>query len=124
MATYGRPMTNPVDGDPNRSLECDRGRPIARGRFDPADPEEPAATIVDALSAVLNVPATELTPLYDRVDLESLGRLIEHARTRGARTTVEFPAVGHGVRVSSAGIVVVCGDGGIGRASEGVEAGD
>ena len=118
-------MTNPADCDPSRPLECDRGQPLVRDRFDPADPEEPAVTVVDALSAVRNVPATELTPLYGSVDLESLGRLLDHARDREVTTTVEFPAAGYGVRISSAGTVVVCeDDGGVNRPAGRVEADD
>ncbi len=116
-------MTNPVDSDP--SPECDSGQPLVRDRFDPADPEEPAMTVINALAAVRNVPATELTPLYDSVDLESVGRLLDHACEREVSTTVGFSAAGYGVRISSDGTIVVCDDGrGVGRSPECVEASD
>ena len=80
---------------------------VVRVTFDAAEPTQPTAAIVEALSAATGTSPLDLPPLYDAVDPDALNRLFAHAtRTDlGEPLSIEFTADGWGVVVSTDGEV-------------------
>ena len=60
----------------NVSPEYDESSPY-HSRFEVLDPNEPAASIVRAVSAVTDVRPLELDPLYETIDPDALNRLFD-----------------------------------------------
>ena len=64
-------------------------------------------TIVEALAAVEDVPQTEVDPLYDVVEPESLERLFAHAAARESALSTAFSVGKWSVTVHGDGRVLV-----------------
>lgn len=58
--------------------------PAYETRHDFSSSESLHLTVVEALAAVADVPKTDVPPLYDAVEVDSLERLFEHADARGS----------------------------------------
>ncbi|RQG98759.1 HalOD1 output domain-containing protein [Natrarchaeobius oligotrophus] len=86
----------------------DRG-PIHRVHFDPTAVDGLASTIISALSTVEDEPATELPPLYETIDVEAVGRLLEHAVAAGSNRelVLEFTVDDWDVTIVGDGRVLV-----------------
>lgn len=89
--------------------EC---QPEYQTRHDFSTPEHLHLTIVEALAAVEDVPQTEVDPLYDVVEPESLERLFAHADARESALSTAFSVGKWSVTVHSDGRVLVheCGE--------------
>lgn len=84
--------------------EC---QPEHQTRHDFSTRESLHLTIVEALAAVEDVPETEVDPLYDAVEPDSLERLFAHAAAREWALSVTFAVGKRSVAVHSDGRVLV-----------------
>lgn len=74
--------------------------------FDPSDPDQPSAAVVEVLAAAKDADPLELEPLHRYVDPDALNRLVDSGGPRDARTTVTLSVDGYEVRIEGTGTVV------------------
>ncbi|MFB6141678.1 MAG: HalOD1 output domain-containing protein [Halosimplex sp.] len=73
------------------------------------DTDELALAIASAVAESKAAPVSELSPLYDRVDVEALAALFESMPEGSDAGRVSFPFAGRAVDVRADGTVVVSG---------------
>lgn len=81
-------------------------RPAHQLFFDPSASDQPLNAIITALTTVMDCSPTEVTALYETVDVGALERLLEHAAT----TAADPASVALGFAVESWDVVIT-GDG-------------
>lgn len=81
-------------------------RPAHQLFFDPSASDQPLNAIINALTTVMDCSPTEVTALYETVDMGALERLLEHAAT----TAPDPAAIRLGFTVDNWDVVVT-GDG-------------
>lgn len=82
-------------------------QPEYQTRHDFSTPKSLHLTVVESLAAVEEASPTEVDPLYDAVDTDSLERLFAHATARESTLSAAFPVRGWTVTVHSDGRVLV-----------------
>lgn len=80
----------------------------SRAEIDWSDPEAVSTAVIEALSDANDTGPTDIGPIYDEADLESLGRFLTHRRRRSAEheTSATFTVNGYTVAVQGDEVVV------------------
>ncbi|WP_435178604.1 HalOD1 output domain-containing protein [Halorussus sp. AFM4] len=81
--------------------------PVYQTTHDFSGPRSLQLTLVDALAVAENAPRTEVRPLYESVEPDSLESLFAHASTRESTLRVTFDAGSRRVAVDSDGQVEI-----------------
>lgn len=81
--------------------------PVYQTTHDFSGPRSLQLTVVEALAVAENAPRTEVSPLYESVEPDSLESLFAHASSRDATLCVTFDVADHRVEVDSDGRVAI-----------------
>lgn len=91
-----------------RQKEFSTGRGVGTGThrttFDPTDPDQPSAALVEAVALARDADPLELEPLHTYVDTDALNSLVDGKRAAG--TTVSLSIDGYEFVVDGSGTVV------------------
>jgi len=83
-------------------------KPVVDARYDPGDRRALLEVLVDALAEAEDVPATELAPLYETVDVEAMTDLFSGDTGTGTQKLVSFSVENWNVFVRGDGRIRVC----------------
>ena len=82
--------------------------PVVDTRYDPDDMQALLEVLVEALADAGGVPATELPPLYDTIDVEAITDLFGGDSRASDRTLVGFSVENWNVFVRGDGRIRIC----------------
>ncbi|MCU4926794.1 hypothetical protein OB905_12525 [Halobacteria archaeon AArc-dxtr1] len=91
--------------DDSIALDDEQPKGCPQATFGPDD--DPIVTIVDLVATVTDQDVTSMPPLFEQVDPEALGTLVDSSRPQGPPVTITFSYQRCRITVSSAGDVVV-----------------
>lgn len=105
MAHAYDPHATPAPGDFTRGGAT---AAASRTEIDWTRPEAVSTAVVEALSEAVDAGPTDIGPVYEDVDLESLGRFLSHRKERSAEheTSATFTVDGYTVAIQGDEVVV------------------
>lgn len=92
-------------GTPTLYRRC---TPVVDTEYDTAADDDLTTALLEAVATAEGTPATELSPMYETVDLDALVLLLEHAWRAGTDATYSFQCGRWNVFVSADGRIRVC----------------
>ncbi|WP_317176186.1 HalOD1 output domain-containing protein [Halomontanus rarus] len=72
--------------------------------------ESPTQAILRGISALKGIDETDLDPLYNHIEADSMERLIEHSRDYDSKVSIKFSFEGCVVRVDGEGDIGITRD--------------